>query len=172
MFDWAAAEELLYKISKEHVTKFLDGPVKDRVYGLGFFCDAFAGDVYVVADTIENKAGCSGNFTDIEEQDKWDIGLWKYPGGLFPPVLDGEQWEFDNAWQQYRERIAEIEGDEKQVLLEETCFRVLRRLILDGVFSTAPNVEGFNILGPDDPQSAVLEKKTRLDQRLAQVWGR
>ena len=171
MFDWAAAEELLYTISKEHVTDFLDGPIKDQVYGVGVFCDAFAGDVYVVADTIENKAGCSGNFTDIEEQDKWDIGLWKYPGGLFPSNSI-EQSAFDNAWGGHREQIAELEGDEKQALLEEVCFRVLRRLILDGVFSPAPNIEGFNILGPDDPQSVVLEKKRHLDQRLAQVWRR
>ncbi len=63
----------------------------------------------------------------------------------------------------YQEPLCKIENDDNQRMLEDLCLKVLRRLIHEGAFSTSSSLEGFTILGPDDGQASVLEKKKRLD---------
>jgi hypothetical protein len=93
---------------------------------------------------------------------RWDIGNWKYPGGLFTPS-SAEQQAFDTAWDEYREPLSRIESDDKQGMLEDACVEVLVRLFKEGAFSTAPCLNGFTVLGPNAGQEDVLENKKRLD---------
>jgi hypothetical protein len=159
MFDWASAGDRLYRISKKQVVQFLNGPDKGDVYGFGFFCDAYDGTVYLVANTEQHHLSSLRDFearfgpTDPEIF-RWDIGNWKYPGGLFPSSST-EQHEFDEAWKVYQELLSQIGNDDKQGMLEDICMAVLRRLIHEGAFSTAPGLKGFAILGSDDRQVPV-----------------
>jgi hypothetical protein len=89
MFGWAAARERLHGISKKQVVQFFKGPDKGDVYGVGFFCDAYDGWVYLVANTEQyyhsSLRGLEARFGQTDpEVFRWDIGNWKYPGGLFP----------------------------------------------------------------------------------------
>jgi Domain of unknown function (DUF4303) len=170
MFDWPAAVDLLHRISKEQVVRFLAGPDKDDVYGAGLFCDAYDGSVYLVANTEQYHRTSLRDFearfgeTDPEVF-RWDIGNWKYPGGLFPSSSAAQQ-AFDTAWGEYRQALSEIESDHKQGILEDACAEVVKRLFKEGTFSTAPFLKGFTVLGPDAGQEDVLEKKKRLDSLL------
>jgi hypothetical protein len=56
-------------------------------------------------------------------------------------------------------------------MLEDVCFNVLRRLVHEGMFSPAPGLKGFTILGPDDRQESVLERKKCLDSLLQPADG-
>src|SRR4051794_17933656 len=112
MFDWVAARETLYRISKKQVGQFLNGPDKSDVYGFGFYCDAYNGTVYVVANTEEYHVHSYGDFQArfgpaAPEVFRWDIGNWKYPGGLFPSS-SAEQHDFDEAWKEYQESLSQI----------------------------------------------------------------
>jgi Domain of unknown function (DUF4303) len=170
MFDWPAAVDRLHRISKEQVVRFLAGPDKDDVYGAGLFCDAYDGSVYLVANTERYYRTSLRDFkarfgqTDPEVF-RWDIGNWKYPGGLFPSS-SAEQQAFDTAWEEYREPLSQIESDDKQGMLEDACVEVLMRLFKEGAFSTAPRLKGLMVLGPVVGQEDVLEKKKRLDSLL------
>jgi hypothetical protein len=178
MFDWADAEDGLHRISKKQVVQFLNESEKGDVYGFGFFCDAYDGTVLLVASTEQYHLSSLRDFearfgpTDPEVF-KWDIGNWKYPAGLFPSS-SAEQSEFDVAWKEYQELLSQIENDDKQGMLEDVCFKVLRRLIHEGAFSTALSVKGVTILGPLALQENVLEKKKRLDNlfEAADKWPR
>src|SRR5205823_2176245 len=111
---------------------------QNDVYGFGFFCDAYDGTILLVANTEQYHLS---NLQDFEarvgptdpEVYKWDIGNWKYPGGLFPSA-SAEQREFDEAWQEFQKPLSRIDHDEKQARLEEVCVEVLRRLINEGTF--------------------------------------
>jgi hypothetical protein len=170
MFDWAAAEDGLHRISKKQVVHFLNGAEQDNVYGFGFFCDGYDGTVLLVANTEQYHLSSLRDFearfgpTDPEVF-RWDIGNWKYPAGLFPSS-SVEQRGFDTAWNEYREPLSEIENDKKQEMLEDLCSGVLMRLFNEGVFSTDSSLMGFTVLGPDDGQEIVLEKKKRFNGLL------
>jgi hypothetical protein len=173
MFDWTAATDALHRISRNQIARFLAGPDKDDLYGIGFFYDAEEGIVYLVANTeqyyqsslldFENQFGP----TDAEVY-RWDSGNWKYPGGLFPSSSP-EQLEFENAWKEYQWPLSQLRREDKQVLLEEMCLKVLEDLIREGVFSTAPRVQGGTILGPYERGKIVLEKKKKLDHLFGRV---
>lgn len=61
MFDWDAAEEVLYRISTEQVARFLGQIGVDEVYGFGFFCNPAEG-IMLVANTREHlEANIGGN---------------------------------------------------------------------------------------------------------------
>src|ERR1700733_8150913 len=125
MFEWAAAVDRLHCISKEQVVTFLAGPGRNDVYGLGFFCDAFNGSVYLVANTEQHHQSSLRDFEErFGETDhalfRWNVGNWKYPGGLFPSS-SAEQQVFDTAWEEYEEPLSQIESEEKQAMLEDVC---------------------------------------------------
>jgi len=168
MFDWATAENVLYNISKKQIAQFLDGPERDEVYGFGFFCDSYQGSVYLVANTekyhlaslVDYEKRFSPANADIY---KWDIGNWKYPGGLFPSS-SSEQKSFDNTWKHYGRLLVQMLEEENQVRLEEMCFKVLAKLNLSGDFLKVPSLKGLIILGPDDSEQIILKKKRKLDQ--------
>lgn len=104
-----------------------------------------------------------------EEHFRWSIGEWEYPGGLAPSSSE-EQMEFDAAWTNLGRPTSgayEDGGDDRdQEQLEELCIRVLRRLIAEKVFAPVRRLEGFMILGADDPLKDVLPKKKRLAAAL------
>jgi len=170
MFDWVPAVERLHRISKEQVERFLAGPDKDDVYGMGFFCDAYDGTVCLVANTEHYHRTRLRDFeagfgpTDPEVF-RWDIGNWKYPGGLFPSS-SAEQQSFNLAWEEYRAPLCQIESDAQQGVLEDACIEVLIRLFKEGTFSIAPRLNGFAVLGPYAGREDVLENKIRLDSLL------
>lgn len=170
MFDWPTAVDRLHRISKEQVVRFLAGPDNDDVYGVGLFCDAYDGAVYLVANTEQFHRASLCDFearfgqTDPEVF-RWDIGNWKYPGGLFLSS-SVEQQAFDSAWDECREPLSQIESDDKQGMLEDACVEVLMRLFKGGAFSTAPRLKGLTVLGPAAGQEDVLAKKKRLDSLL------
>jgi Uncharacterised protein family UPF0047 len=166
MFDWAAAEDRLHCIAKKHVGQFLNGAEQSDVYGFGFFCDAYNGTALLVANTEQYYLSSLRDFEARfgpanAEVFKWDIGNWEYPAGLFPSS-SAEQDEFEDAWKkEYQEPLSQIENDDKQSMLEEVCFKVLRRLIQARVFSAVPSVKGVTILGPTALKENVLEKRRR-----------
>lgn len=169
--DWAAAEEVLHRISLGQVACFFDRHPAERVYGLGYFADAFAGGVYLVANTEEfharNLAGDPAGAGSTErEEARWDIGNWQFPGGLFPSASP-EQQEFDRAWADIAGRQMEggQEGD-LQEHLEALCVRVLGRLVRDGAAAGMRELEGLVVAGPHDSGQDVLEKKKVIDPLL------
>lgn len=170
MFDWAAVEDGLHRISKKQVGQFLNRAEQDDVYGFGFFCDGYDRAVLLVANTEQYHQNSLRDFearfgpTDPEVF-RWDIGNWKYPAGLFPSS-SVEQREFDTAWNEYQEPLSEIENDKKQEILEDLCSGVLMKLFNEGAFSTASSLMCFTVLSPDDGQEIVLEKKKRFDGLL------
>jgi hypothetical protein len=172
MLDWLSVKGTLYIYMKKQFAALLGGPEKDEVYGVGFFCDSSVGDVLAVANTEAYYEKSLQRFeeqfgpTDAD-QFRWDIGGWKYPAGL--PWLGTLGGEFDAAWCPYRESLRQLEEEEIQGQLEDACREVLGRLVDDGVFANAANLRGFAILGPDDPGSAVLEKKEHLDYLLERL---
>lgn len=167
-FNWAEAEEALYRISKDQFTGFLRRADTGDLYGLGFFCDPIEGVMPVANSRSFHDAGFrryveQGGTTD-EETFRWDIGSWEFPAGL--AASTEEQMEFDVRWERLWRRLGEPEDDRTPGLLEGLCIRVLRRLTGEGVFSEARDIEGFIVLGPDDRAEDVLKKKGRLDDRL------
>lgn len=88
MFDSAVAEDGLLRISKDQVGRFLDRAEQEHLYGFGFFCDGYDGTVLLAANTEQYHQKSLRDFearfgpTDPEVF-RWDIGNWKYPGGLF-----------------------------------------------------------------------------------------
>jgi hypothetical protein len=168
MFDWEAAEEVLYAISKEQVVRFLGGVNCDDLYGLGYFCDPIEG-VMLAANTRRHLAASLREYAERfgpadEESFRWDIGNWEYPAGL--AFSAEEQMEFDAAWERLGRPISVSEDDRDQEPLEELCIRVLGRLCGEGVFSAARQLEGFVVLGSDDSPEDVLVKKRHLDNVL------
>jgi len=166
MFDWTAAAETLYSISKKQIAQFLRGSEKSDVYGFGFFCDP-DGFVYLVANTEHYHMSSLRQYQarfgpTAPEVFRWDIGNWKYPGGLFPSS-SAEQEAFDHAWQEYQQQLMQMDNERKQEMLEDVCSEVLARLVQEGSLSGIPSLKGFTIQGPDDPQETVLEKKKRFD---------
>jgi hypothetical protein len=166
MFNWAAAATDLYNASKSQIAQFLARPDNRDVYGLGFFCNADDGVVYLVANTEQYYRSSLLEFekrfgpTDKEVY-RWDSGNWKYPGGLFLSSSP-EQLEFEKAWESYQKSLSQLELDDKQALLEDVCRKVLRWLSREGVLSKMAGLQGVTILGPDDQEGAVLEKKQNL----------
>ena len=160
MLDWSAAKETLYRISKKHLRQFLAGQVVKEFYGFGFFCDAYQGSVYLVANSLEYHHRTFKDFitqygTTDEQTFKWDIGNWEFPGGLFRSSSP-EQMEFDSAWNPIRQSLEQMDGDGKQDVLEDVCIGVLERLIQEDTFSPAVDVQGFIVLGPDDRSEVVM----------------
>jgi hypothetical protein len=164
IFSWKAAEEKLYDLSKNQILQYEEESDKDDVYGFGFFCDAFDGIVYLVANITQfhlyeyHRHQESVGRSDPEVF-KWYPGNWDLPGGLFPSN-SVQQHEFDRAWQEYGQKLSLLEGgeDERQVALEELCLNVLKRLIHDGAFSAFSNLEGVTIIGPFDSPEMGLKK--------------
>ena len=170
MLDWSAARETLHKISKKHLHQFFVEQAAEEVYGFGFFCDAFQGSVYLVANSLgfhqRKLKDFISQFGPTDEQTfKWEIGNWQFPGGLFRSSSP-EQIEFDSAWNPVRQSLEQMDGNGKQDVLEEVCIGVLERLIQEDTFSPAVDVQGFIVLGPDDRSEVVMVKKHRLDARL------
>jgi hypothetical protein len=169
MFDWEAAEQVLYAISKAQLTRFLGHVDCDDLYGLGYFCDPIEGVMLVANTRTSHDAGLLefiGRFGPTDEETyRWDIGNWEYPAGLEVSSAE-EQMEFDSAWQGLGRPITSAGDELDQERLEGLCIRVLTRLREDGAFSAARNLEGFVVLGPDDSDGDVLVKKRRLDQVL------
>jgi hypothetical protein len=169
MFDWEAAEHVLYTISKLQVMRFLGHADCDDLYGLGYFCDPIEG-VMLVANTRSSHDAGLREFIERfgptdEETYRWDIGNWEYPGGLAVSSTE-EQMEFDAAWEALGRPTSGAGDKPDQERLEGLCIRVLMRLRDDGVFSAARDLEGFVVLGPDDSDGDVLVKKRRLDEVL------
>jgi hypothetical protein len=169
MFDREAAERVLYTISKVQFTRFLSHVDCDDLYGLGYFCDPLEG-VMLVANTRSSHDAGLREFIERfgptdEEAYRWDIGNWKYPGGLAVSSTE-EQMEFDAAWEGLGRPISGAGDEDDQECLEVLCIRVLTRLCDDGVFWAARNLEGFVVLGPDDSDLDVLVKKRHLDRVL------
>ena len=167
MFDRTAAEECLHRISQPQIIRFLSGPDRGDVYGFGFFCDAHDGTVYLVANTERNHLNSLREFEERYGPTdpavfQWDIGNWEYPGGLFPSS-SAEQHQFEEAWREFQEPLSQMQDGQSQGLLEEVCAVVLKRLLHEGTFSTALGLKGFTVLGFDDAQGSVLEKKKRFD---------
>ena len=170
MLDWAAVVDRLHHISKQEVARFLAGPDAENVYGIGFFCDASNGRVYLVANTgqyhttslrdFETRAG-----TTDPDVFKWDIGNWKYPGGLFPSS-SAEQQAFDKAWRELGASLSHIANETKQAMLEVVCVEVLTRLIKEDSFAPAYHLEGVTVLGPDDRGARLVERKQNMDGLL------
>jgi hypothetical protein len=164
-FDWADAEEALYRISKDQFTGFLRRTDRGDLYGLGFFCDPIEGVMPVANSRSFHDASFRqyverGGTTD-EGTFKWDIGNWEYPAGLASSTE--EQMEFNARWEGFRGLLSQSDDDRTQEMLEDHCIRVLRRLCDEGVFSDARDIEGLIVLGPDDRAEDVLAKKGRLD---------
>ncbi len=162
MFDWNIMTNTLYQISKDQMAQFLKGPDKEDLYGAGYYCDANEGVIYLVANT---EGYYKKNIQEFEKQfgvtDKevfrWDIGNWKYPGGLFPSSSP-EQIRFEKGWEKYQEAISYLEEEEKQVLLEKACIKVLERLVQEEKLP----LQGVTVLGPDDQGRKVLGKRRLL----------
>ena len=176
MFDRAAAEDALHRISKRHVSQFLNGPDGCDTYGFGFFCDAYDGTVCLVANTqqyhLTSLRNFGAQFGPVDRDlFRWDIGNWKYPAGLFSSS-SAEQREFYETWKECQVALSQIENDDNQERLEDICFKVLRRLIHEGAFSMAPTGGGVMILGPTALRQNVLERKKRLDRLLDPAGGR
>ncbi|HEX3314693.1 MAG TPA: hypothetical protein VHR72_07355 [Gemmataceae bacterium] len=170
MFDWEGAGETLRRISTKQVGLFLNGPDKSDVYGFGFFCDAYEGCIYLVANTELFHQNSLRHFQSVYGQTdpelfRWNTGNWKYPGGLFPSS-SAEQREFDAGWESSRQTLSAIESEGAQGMLEELCSGVLTKMFADGAFSTIPGLSGLTVLGHDDRDEDILEKKKRLDGRL------
>jgi hypothetical protein len=168
MFDWKAAEEILYAISKEQVARFLGRIDCDDLYGLGYFCDLNEG-VMLVAGTRRHLTASLREHVERfgptdEETFRWDVGNWEYPAGL--ALSTEEQMEYDAAWERIGRPLAETGDDRDPGHLEDLCVRVLRRLCNEGAFAAARRLEGFMVLGPDDSPEAVLLKKRHLDMVL------
>ena len=167
MFDRVAAEDGLFRTSKRQIDRFLAEGEQDGLYGFGFFCDAFDETVLLVANTEQFHLTSIRSFeaefgpTDPEIF-RWDIGNWKYPAGLFPPVT-AEQNLFEVLRKESLEPLSEVDGDDKQGMLEEICFNVLRRLIRGRTFSPVSTLRGVTVLGPTLLLENVLDRKKRLD---------
>jgi hypothetical protein len=152
-------------MSVPHVHRFLSGPDADDVYGFGFFCDAY-GPVYLVADTeqyhCESLSEYEARFGQVDrEVFRWNIGNWKYPGGLFASS-SAEQREFDIAWKSYEALLRQLDDDTTQSKLEAVCVQVLRALYVDGVFTQARRLKGLTVLGPDATDEMVLNNLQQL----------
>jgi hypothetical protein len=169
MFDWGAAEEVLFTTSKDQVARFLGRVDCDDLYGLGYFCDPIEG-VMLVANTRRFLATTLGEYVERfgptdEETFRWDIGNWEYPAGL--ALSAEEQMEFDATWEKLGRPISDLGDEPDQEALEGLCARVLERLWDEGVFWAAQRLEGFVVLGPDDRREDVLVKKRHLDRVLS-----
>ena len=157
----------LYVHAKEQFGLLFHGAEKDDVYGVGFFCDISVGDALCVANTEQYYQSSLRAFeaqfgAANADQFRWDIGNWKYPAGL--PSVSSEDFHAD--WRPYQESLRELADDQAQQKLEQMCGSVLERLCDEGIFSGARGLEGFNILGPDDPANVVLAKRQRLQSLL------
>jgi hypothetical protein len=153
--DWL--KKRLLALSKEQFLMFWEKTGSD-VYGVGFFCDALSGDVFLVANTrkYHNESfATSGLPAERENLFRWDIGNWEWPGGLFPSS-SSEQRSFDESWAKARIGVTLT-----QQLLEEICNAVLIELH-DMQGSPLTAVEGMIVLGPDDNDQTILEK--------AKIW--
>ena len=83
---------------------------------------------------------------------KWDIGNWRFPGGLFPSD-SSEQTEFDRSWAEATEAI----GQTSQPQLEQICRDVLIELRATKG-SPLKAMEGLIVMGPDDSAKMACEK--------------
>ncbi len=170
MFHWTAAADKLCRISTFQIHKFLKGPDVHDLYGIGYFCNACDGSVHLVANTEIYHQNSLRDFqtrfgpTDSEVF-RWDIGNWKYPGGLFPSSSP-EQVEFDSGWEAVRESLTQMKDDKKQDKLEDFCESVLSIIFKERAVSTIPTLKGFIVLGPDDRQQDVVDKVRLLDRHM------
>jgi hypothetical protein len=171
--DWAAATDTLDHISREQFTRFLAGPVRERVYAVGFFLDPTTGDVLPVANTIEHHL--KGYTTLVKEYGPtdeyeylWDSGNWEYAAGLAPSGSD-EFTAFDSAWTPFREAIGaaadgadDAELQRLEASLRSTCTEALRRLAADGVFAGCPELMGYVVQAPTDPREGLVAEQARV----------
>jgi hypothetical protein len=149
--DWL--KKRLLSLSKEQLLMFWEKTGSD-VYGVGFFCDAVNGVVFLVANTrkYHNESfATSGIPVERESLFRWDIGNWEWPGGLFPSS-SSEQLSFDESWAK-----AIIGVTLTQQCLEEICKAVLIELH-DMPGSPLTGVEGMIVLGPEDNDQTILQK--------------
>ena len=188
MLDWAGATNLLYRITKQQILRFIEEHETAEVCGLGFYCDSLYGCVHLVADTEEqwritlrdHKVSVANaspeairDYPDLYQMSpevlRWDIGNWKYPAGLFPSASP-DQRGFDTGWQPQQELLDSI-GKEKssevveeyQGILIDVCSRTLIRLFNERNLSALHGLEGFTVMGPDDPREAGFERKKHFD---------
>jgi hypothetical protein len=140
MFDWEAAEEILYAISKEQVARFLGRADPGDLYALGYFCDPIEG-VMLVANTRRHLIASLREYMERfgptdEETLRWDIGNWEYPAGLASSTE--EQMKFDATWGKLGRPTLGSGNARDQAALEDLCVRVLRRLCKEGAFGAGP----------------------------------
>jgi hypothetical protein len=174
--DWAAATETLGRISREQFARFLAGPVRERVYAVGFFYDPTTGDVLPVANTIEHHVrGYTALVKEFGPTDEyeylWDSGNWEYAAGLFPGDSD-EYRAFDAAWGPHREAIEAAGTDDAERLMIDTdlravCVEVLRRLARDGCFAGCPELMGYVVQSPLDPREGLVAEQARVTALVA-----
>jgi hypothetical protein len=169
MFDWTAAADTLYQISKKQLTDFFRSQGADDIYGIGFFSDVIEG-VLLVANTEDYYLSSLRDFeakwgaTD-REVFRWEIGNWQYPCGLFPSS-SVQQDEFYYEWKKVRMQPGWFVSDETQLVLEGICRDVLARLHQEDAFSPARNLKGLTVVGHDDSPPDILRQKERMDVLL------
>src|SRR5437667_7730391 len=93
------------ELSKEYLNQFRQSSGSD-FYGVGFFCDAYSGDVLVVANSEDYHREAFGRHsgTSSEDRFRWEIGNWNYPAGLFPSS-SAEQRAFEEKWAKIKKRL-------------------------------------------------------------------
>lgn len=168
--NWIEAKETLLVLARLQLATFLESEEREDVYGIGFFCDSYQGSVCLVANTNSFHSRKfheyiaefgSGEGHEDETTFRWDIGNWKYPAGLVPDAFNAGWEKFEAALKDAT--FAGAGDDQDQERLESLAAAILACLVDEGAFAHAPALEGFNVLGPDDPQQSVLVKKSKFD---------
>ncbi len=152
--NWTAAESTLHDLSRDQLTRFLVGPVREQIYAVGFFFDPASGDVFPTANSVDQhlktyRQQIADHGPTDEQLLLWDTGLWAYPVGLFPDN-DAEFQAFDRLWDKHREAIAASDDPALPVQFRRMCVEVLRRLYRGGTFASTPNLIGYTVQSPDD----------------------
>lgn len=144
----------LLALSKDCVVRFLNSD--QDVYGLGFFCDAYEINVYLVANTRKFLAEQAKLAVSAKDSLKWDTGNWEWPGGLFPSASP-EQRAFDNSWKSIAKGLGSISQQEL-----ELCCRDVLVALNEIVDLRSRGIEGLVVQGPDDSESTLMQKLIRL----------
>lgn len=172
--NWIEAEETLLLLARRQLATFRQSDEREDVYGFGFFCDSYQGSVCLVANTnsfhhraFQEYIAEFGSREGHEDETtfRWDIGNWKYPAGL---VADG----FNAGWEKFETALKDATfagagDDQDQERLERMAATILACLVEEGAFAHACTLEGFIILGPDDPRQSVLVKKSKFDNLVS-----
>ncbi len=171
MLQWDAAEDALFQLAKAQLEDFFEETDLADLYGLGFFADPLEGVGLVAngrryletarADYCQVAIDPNLNSTRWDDQFKWEIGNWEFPGDLGYPLDD-----LDAVWDEFRAELKQIDDEDDVERIVNLCVRVLERLHADGVFAVLPALEGLTVQGHDDTAEMVLPRKERLDALL------